>query len=400
VRSDVDANGSRRQEGADQSAPETAVMIPTTDVNSETAVVTAWHVEDRTRVEAGDLVAEVETSKAVVDVVSPEPGYLLRCAREGDEILLAEPIGYLFESLDALQAFAARREDAAAQAASTKANGERATAPAIRRAEELGIDLASLAGRGLITVKMVEEAAARRRPVEPIPRNLPAPLDAPIGAERVALIGAGLGATQAIGIFVGTSQTAVAIVDDDRATWGLEVGGVPVVGGPERLRELHADGRVDSAVICIGTSVPARTRLRELCGELGIPLTNAVDPTAVIAPEVELGRGNLICAFCHLGVGTRVGDNNFLSAYNSFDHHNVLGSDIATGPGCMTSGLVTIGDRARLGTGIFIEPHVAIGEGVQVASGAVIVSSVPPEHAVKRRVVTTSVVPIRRAAEP
>ena len=63
-----------------------------------------------------------------------------------------------------------------------------------------------------------------------------------------------------------------------------------------------------------------------------------------------------------------------LSAFNSFDHHNVLGTDIATGPGCMTSGLVHIGDRVRMGTGIFVEPHVEIGEGAQVASGAVIVN--------------------------
>jgi acetyltransferase-like isoleucine patch superfamily enzyme len=89
-----------------------------------------------------------------------------------------------------------------------------------------------------------------------------------------------------------------------------------------------------------------------------------------------------------------------LSAYNSFDHHNVLGTDISTGPGCMTSGQVRIGDRARLGTGIFVEPHVEIGAGVQVASGAVIVSSVPAEHAVKRRVATMTAVPIRGDREP
>ena len=100
---------------------------------------------------------------------------------------------------------------------------------------------------------------------------------------------------------------------------------------------------------------------------------------------MELGDGNVICALCHFGVGTRVGDNNFFSAYNSFDHHNVLGSDISTGPGCMTSGLVRIGDGVRLGTGIFVEPHVELGDGVQVASGAVIVTSVPAGHAVKTR---------------
>jgi serine acetyltransferase len=61
-----------------------------------------------------------------------------------------------------------------------------------------------------------------------------------------------------------------------------------------------------------------------------------------------------------------------------------------------TSGLVVLGDRVRLGTGIYIEPHVELGDDVHVASGAVIVCSVPAGHAVKRRVVTTSVVPRRQ----
>jgi UDP-3-O-[3-hydroxymyristoyl] glucosamine N-acyltransferase len=129
------------------------------------------------------------------------------------------------------------------------------------------------------------------------------------------------------------------------------------------------------------------------------PAANAIDPSARIAAEVELGAGNVVCAFCHFGVGTRIGDNNFLSAYNSFDHHNVVGTDISTGPGCTTSGLVRIGDRARLGTGIFIEPDVEIGAGVQVSSGAVIVSYVPAGHAVKRRVATMTAVPIREGRE-
>jgi acetyltransferase-like isoleucine patch superfamily enzyme len=375
------------------------VMVPVTDVNSETATVTAWRSADRSWVEAGDVLAEVETSKAVVDVVAPEAGYVLRRAREGEEIRLVDPVAYLFESLEALHEHAARPAQAAAQATSATIDGVRATAPAVRRATELAVDLASLPPGGLITVKMVE-AAAGERPAAPFPPNLPMPLSAPSSVERVALVGAGLGATQVIGIFAGTAQKAVAIVDDDPTRWGEQVAGVPVVGGTQQLRELHTDDRFDSAVICISTSVPARRRFRQICGELGIPLTNAIDPSARIGADVELGRGNVVCAFCHFGVGTRVGDNNFLSAYNSFDHHNTLGNDISTGPGCMTSGLVSIGDRARLGTGIFVEPHVEIGEGVQVASGAVIVSSVPAEHAVKRRVATMTVVPIRPLAEP
>jgi acetyltransferase-like isoleucine patch superfamily enzyme len=382
------------------------VLIPTTDVNSDTAVVTAWHVPDRSAVQAGQLVAEVETSKAVLDVATADSGYLLRTAEEGEEISLLEPLAYLFPTSEALREHAASQAEAATHAAAATSEAVRATAPAIRHAAELGVDLASLPTGQLVTVKMVEAAAGNGATAPP--PDLPMPLDAPGGVERVALIGAGLGATQAVDIFAfgpatsatgGRRQYAVALIDDDQSRWAERVAGVPVVGGTQQLEELFSKGCFDSALISIGTSVPARTRFRELCLDLGIPLTNAIDPTTRICADVEMGSGNLICAFCHFGVGTRIGDNNFLSAYGSFDHHNVLGSDIATGPGCKTSGLVRIGDRVRMGTGIFIEPHVEIGEGVQVASGAVIVSSVPAAHAVKRRIATTTTVPIRSATE-
>jgi acetyltransferase-like isoleucine patch superfamily enzyme len=152
---------------------------------------------------------------------------------------------------------------------------------------------------------------------------------------------------------------------------------------------------LDAVIIAISTSVPARARLREALAANSIPLVNAIDPTVRIAHGVTFGTGNVVCAFCHFGVGTVVGDNNFLSAYNSYDHHNQLGSDISTGPACTTSGLVEVGDRVRLGTGIQIEPYVKLGDDVQVASGSVIVASVPAGHVVKRRVVTTTVVPGR-----
>ena len=374
------------------------VTIPTTDVNSETAIVTAWRVRDRSPVQAGEPVAEVETSKAVLDVVAPDSGYLLRGAEEGEEVSLFHPLAYVFPTSEALQEHAARLAEAAVRAAAAASNGVPATAPAKRRAVELGVDLASLATGELVTVRMVEAAAGGANGATAPPPDLPLPLHAPSGVERVAVIGAGHGATQVIDIFAAdASKQAVAIMDDDRSRWADRVAGVPVVGGRQQLEGLFADGCFDSAVIAIGTSVPARTRFRELCGQLGIPLTNAIDRSARICTDVELGTGNIVCAHCHFGVGTRVGDNNILSAYNSFDHHNVLGSDIATGPGCMTSGLVRIGDGVRMGTGIFIEPHLEIGAGALVASGAVIVNSVPPAHAVKRRVAAMTTVPIRGA---
>ncbi|WP_433613950.1 biotin/lipoyl-containing protein [Dactylosporangium sp. CA-139114] len=373
------------------------VLVPTNDVNSEHGIVVNWFVDDRGKVEAGALLVEVETSKAVLEVYAPEPGVVLHLVRQGTEVPLTEPVAMLFDSLSDLTAYSDRLA-AEAEARAAAPGAARATVKAVQRAQELGVDLSTFDGSRLITVKDVEAAAgaSQAEPATVDYSAMPAALATEPGVARILLIGGALGATQVIDIFSQVpTQQAVAIVDDDPGRWGTDVHGVPIVGGSDRLAALFAEGVFEAAVIAIGSSVDTRARFRNICAEAGIPLANAIDPTAKIATDVVIGQGNIICAFCHLGTGVRMGDNNFLSAYNSFDHHSVIGSDNATGPSCVSSGKVTVRDRVRLGTGIFLEPGVVLGDGVQVASGAVIVTSVPANHAVKTKVVTTTVVPRR-----
>ena len=342
--------------------------------------------------------AEIETSNAVLDVVAPEPGYLLRCAREGDQIVLVSALAYLFETSEALDGHAARLADATA-AASESSNGVRATAPAIQRAAELGVDLALLPGGDLVTLKMVE-AAAGERPAA-APPDLPLPLDAPSGVERIALIGAGLGATQVADILAADpSKRAVAIVDDDQKRWGGRMGGVPSWAGrssyasttpkaassPRWSASAPRFRLAPASVSCAASSAfRSRTRSTRLHGSaprsrwaLG---TSSARSATSASPRVS--GTTTSCPRTTPSITTASSAPTF-----------------STGPGCVTSGLVRIGDRARFGTGIFVEPHVEFGPGVQVASGAVIVSSVPAEHAVKRRVATMATVAIRRGREP
>ncbi len=370
----------------------TAVTIPWTDVNDDSATVVEWHVEDRSEVRAGARLVDVETSKSAIEIESPSDGLVLQLVPVGGEVSVGQPIAHVLEDEAALHAFEDTRQK---EAASGEDAGDevRASVKARERASELGVDLTALSGPGLITVKDVEAAAAAQQVA---PEDLPAPLAGDGKARRLVLVGAGLGATQVLDILAeAEGQEGVGIVDDNVAVWGREVEGVPVVGGQDELRAHWAAGAFDAAVIAISTSVEARARLRAVCRDEGIPLANVIDPRSKLATGVSIGDGNVICAYTHFGTGTTIGDNNFISAYNSYDHHNVLGSDISTGPGCMTSGEVKIEDRVRLGTGVFVEPKLTLGEGVIVASGSVIVRSVPPGHAVKTKVVTTTVVPIR-----
>jgi acyl-[acyl carrier protein]--UDP-N-acetylglucosamine O-acyltransferase len=376
----------------------TPVNVPWTDVNSEAATVVAWHVPDRAEVREGAALVDVETSKAALEIEAPHDGIVLQLVRAGADVQVGEPVAFVFADQSALEAY---ERDKGAEPRGTERPADsaaRATDKARERAAELGVDLAGVQSSGLITVKDVEAAAGASASAPTLAADaLPDPIAGDGIAQRLLVIGAGLGATQVMDIIAeGPDQRAVAVVDDDAAHWGRVIRGVPVVGGSDRIGSLWEAEAFDAAVISISTSVGARARLRSLCQSAGVPLANVIDRRAKLATGVRIGTGNVVCAFVQFGTETTIGDNNFISAFNSYDHHNVLGSDISTGPGCMTSGEVVIEDRVRLGTGIYVEPKLTIGEGSVVASGSTIVRSVPPEHAVKTKVVTTAVVPLKR----
>ena len=101
--------------------------------------------------------------------------------------------------------------------------------------------------------------------------------------------------------------------------------------------------------------------------------------------NVAWGTGNVVMALCHIGACAIIGDNNFLSAYCSIEHHNVLGSHCSFGPSVATSSRVHIGDRVRFGTGICIEPGVTIGADSVIASGLAIWQNIPERSLLKAR---------------
>jgi acetyltransferase-like isoleucine patch superfamily enzyme len=87
-----------------------------------------------------------------------------------------------------------------------------------------------------------------------------------------------------------------------------------------------------------------------------------------------------------MGACAKIGNNNFISAYCSIEHHNELHNHSSFGPGVLTSSKVIIKDRVRFGTGIFIEPHITIGEDSIIASGAIITKDIPSNTLIKTQI--------------
>lgn len=162
-------------------------------------------------------------------------------------------------------------------------------------------------------------------------------------------------------------------VDDDPTLAGQHFLGLPVFGSLTHLSRVSHD----AVIIGIGDN-HTRTHLFDLMRTQNEDIVNAIHPSAVVAPDVHLGKGIMICAGVVVNTGTTLGDNIILNTSCSVDHHNQIGSHTHIAPGVHLGGDVCVGTGAFIGIGTAVIPGCTIGDWAIVGAGAAVTRDVPP----------------------
>src|SRR5215472_16612306 len=74
-----------------------AILLERDNVNDDVVILTKWFAKNGERVEEGTLIAEVETSKANVEVTAPKSGYLKWEFEEKTDMPYEAPLGWIFD---------------------------------------------------------------------------------------------------------------------------------------------------------------------------------------------------------------------------------------------------------------------------------------------------------------
>ena len=144
------------------------VLTPRFNANDETAIVIAVNVSPGDRVSKGDVLLELETTKAASPVESPVAGVVrMVLPSPGDEVKIGQELVVLADSeTEVIQPIAAESEDS---------SGPRLTVKASQRARQLGLGADAFTGiTGKISVEDVERIAGhldgpRAAPMVPEP---------------------------------------------------------------------------------------------------------------------------------------------------------------------------------------------------------------------------------------
>jgi sugar O-acyltransferase (sialic acid O-acetyltransferase NeuD family) len=102
-----------------------------------------------------------------------------------------------------------------------------------------------------------------------------------------------------------------------------------------------------------------------------------IHPSAIIAPDVLIGKGTLVCAGAIIQTGSTIGSHTIINTKSSVDHDCVIGSFVHIAPGATLCGGITVGDAALVGAGATVLPNIEINPNATLAAGALAVEEIP-----------------------
>ena len=141
------------------------ILMPRLSDTMESGIIAGWRKQPGETVTAGEVLADIETDKAVMEYEAYETGVLSRIiVPEGEEAAIGQPIAVVGDEDDAPAVVAAPTTSAA-----TAPTEHLPASPLARRdARELDVDLATVAGTGpggrIIRADVIAAADARKAP--------------------------------------------------------------------------------------------------------------------------------------------------------------------------------------------------------------------------------------------
>jgi acetyltransferase-like isoleucine patch superfamily enzyme len=352
----------------------TPIVVPKLNENDDEVIVVELA---EGRVQPGEALFAVETSKAVQEVEAEAAGFLLWNARVGDRVAVLAELGWLFATEEERDGWSSAPPAAATAAPS----GERlATEPARRLAAQLGVSLDDVPGSGIVRESDVRALAAA--PAEP--RLEKAPTAGRHSDELRARLRDDPSAIAAL-----ASDEKIALYREH----GAEIGERVAIGRGTLIDAQFVEIGADTS---IGEDVLVRAR-RFTIGELGqIGASCRFFCRDFVAGDVVTLRWNVAVVDGQGGIhDCRVGDLCFVAydTYLNTDRDVTLGERVCLSPGVriythrkwlealdgypFSYAPVSIGERSWLGPGSLILPGVVLDAEVTVMANSVVASNAP-----------------------
>jgi sugar O-acyltransferase (sialic acid O-acetyltransferase NeuD family) len=351
------------------------ITIPLINPNEPSALLAELHVSPGQRVQQGDKLCTLETTKSTLELTVEESGYVAGLSsRVGQTVEAGEILCYISASPDWTPP-----SQASVSAETTVAPvGLRISQPALQLAQKHNIDLTQLGGDVFITEKIVQElidTSTQTRLM--LQRQDYAP-------NSILIYGGGGHGKALIDMIRVLGTYPIAGIIDDGIAPGINIMGVTVLGGGNLLEHLYDCGihLAANAVGGIG-NIAIRIKVFERLLKVGFACPTLLHPTAFVESSAELADGVHVMPHAYVGSEVRIGFGVLINTGAIVSHDCILGDYTNLSPGSILAGEVEVGRAALIGMGATLNLRVKIGSHARVGNGATVKQDVPESGIVR-----------------
>ena len=340
----------------------TDVFVEKDNVNDETVMVVEIHADNDVYVSKGQMIVEIETSKAIIEIEAPKDGFLELYVAVGQEVEIGERLFSIADKKNPQHRCGTKNEETKHSFTSGKTD-YLFTKAAERKLNELGISNFESRNK-LIDEEEVLDFYSRNK--SQISQNLVAPsyLERKFKENDVVLLGGGGHAKSIIDIIDHQNKIKVAgICSEDEV--GSHIREYEVLGNNEILEKLYEKG-LRNIIIAFGSlSKPSRRDdIYSKLKRIGFSFPKVICPTANIEKSVSLGEGTQVFMGSNICSDVEIAENCIINTASAVSHDCKLSKNVHITPGAVLAGSVSIGKNSLIGMLSSVYLGVNIGENV------------------------------------
>jgi sugar O-acyltransferase (sialic acid O-acetyltransferase NeuD family) len=311
------------------------------NASDDSFTVTEIYISSGSFMEAGKIIASIESSKADIEIESQKSGYIYFNFSKGEIINVGE-LFYII-STDKLNDIT----DLFKSKLQSNHVGFTISKKAFDLIEMHNISPLDL---GKKVIKEIDVINFIKNKSNQININKDLIIFPDNNKKPLIIIGAGGGAKMCIDAIEVSNEYQVVGLLDDKIEIGNNLLNIPVIGNLKCINEL-IEMNINSFVIAFGV-LERRNKRFELytsLKELGCNFPNIIHPRAIVEKTVLIGEGNVILAGANIGSCVKLGNLNYINNNSLVSHDCVLSDNIHIAP------------AAALASSIIIESHVLVG---------------------------------------
>ena len=352
------------------------LKVPQFGVNDTTAKVVNWVCRDGGKVNLGQQIVTLETTKVIVEIEAEYQGYIVHLVQQDVELEVGEVFCAIVDNVNKVDTIRHLYQNN--QVEQQQSIQFEATKKAMSLAQELGVDLSQMSLTGVIREKDVQTFYESQRPVQK--RLIPTELVIEDSSCALVIYGAGNGALtvkECVEI-VGHYQV-VAFLDDD-LQGVIDFAELPVLAGHQLEILSHCGVKYCFTEIA---NWKVRLNIMKRCESVGIEMINVIHPDSYIAPSVIMGCGNHVKSGAHVETNSRIGDGCIIDNGVIIAHDNIISDGCHIAPGVSMGSSINIGRGSVIGIGASISTNVILGQEIIVGVGSAVGMDVPDKTMVE-----------------